>query len=67
MNKTTVTWTNHDDVPHTVVSTEKRFSSPVLDTDERFSVSFTTRGTYDYFCSIHPQMTGRVVVQTGKE
>jgi plastocyanin len=58
-----VTWTNHDDVPHTIVSTEKRFASPVLDTNERFSYSFTTPGTYAYFCSIHPHMTGSIVVQ----
>jgi 3',5'-cyclic-AMP phosphodiesterase len=58
---TTVTWTNHDDVPHTVVSTERKFKSPVLDTDERFSYRFDAPGTYDYFCSIHPKMTGRIV------
>lgn len=59
---TTVTWTNHDDVPHTIVSTEQRFKSPVLDTDGRFSQQFDTPGTYGYFCSLHPKMTGRVVV-----
>jgi plastocyanin len=60
---TTVTWTNHDDIPHTVVSTEKVFKSKVLDTDEKFSFTFSTRGTFPYFCSIHPKMTGKVVVQ----
>ena len=60
---TTVTWTNRDDIPHTVVSTEKVFKSKVLDTDEKFSFTFTTAGTYPYFCSIHPKMTGRVVVR----
>jgi plastocyanin len=60
-----VTWTNRDDEPHTVVSTEKRFSSPVPDTDERFSYSFTAPGTYDYICSIHSHMTGSIVVQPG--
>ena len=60
--ETTVTWTNHDDVPHTVVSTDKVFSSPVLDTDQSFSFKFSGRGTYDYFCSIHPRMTGSVAV-----
>jgi plastocyanin len=60
---TTVTWTNHDDVPHTVVSTKKRFASPALDTDERFSFRFTTPGTYPYYCSVHPMMTGTVVVK----
>ena len=59
---TTVTWTNHDDVPHTIVSTEQRFKSPVLDTDGRFSQQFDTPGTYGYFCSLHPKTTGRVVV-----
>lgn len=60
---TTVTWTNRDDIPHTVVSTEKVFKSKVLDTDEKFSFTFSTPGTYPYFCSIHPKMTGKVVVQ----
>ena len=60
---TTVTWTNRDDIPHTVVSTEKVFKSKVLDTDEKFSSTFSTPGTYPYFCSIHPKMTGKVVVQ----
>ena len=59
---TTVTWTNRDDVPHTVVSTGQKFKSPVLDTDERFSYRFDTPGRYPYFCSIHPKMTGEVVV-----
>ncbi len=60
---TTVTWTNRDDIPHTVVSDDKVFKSPVLDTDEKFSYTFTKTGTYPYFCSIHPKMTGKVVVQ----
>jgi len=60
---TTVTWTNRDDIPHTVVSTEKVFKSKVLDTDEEFSYTFTKPGEYPYFCSIHPKMTGKVVVQ----
>jgi amicyanin len=60
---TTVTWTNHDDIPHTVVSIDKVFKSKVLDTDETFSFTFSTAGTYPYFCSIHPKMTGKVVVQ----
>jgi plastocyanin len=59
---TTITWTNRDDVPHNVVSTEQIFKSPVLDTDEQFAHRFDTAGTYQYFCSIHPRMTGRVVV-----
>lgn len=59
----TVTWTNRDDIPHTVVSDDKVFKSNVLDTDEKFSYTFTKAGTYGYFCSIHPKMTGKVVVQ----
>lgn len=60
---TTVTWTNRDDIPHTVVSTEGAFKSKVLDTDEKFSFTFSKAGTFPYFCSIHPKMTGKVVVQ----
>jgi amicyanin len=60
---TTVTWTNHDDIPHNVVSPERTFKSPVLDTDEMFSHTFTAAGTYKYYCSIHPRMTGQVVVR----
>jgi plastocyanin len=60
---TTITWTNHDDIPHTVVSTDGLFKSKVLDTDEKFSFTFDKPGTYLYFCSIHPKMTGKVVVQ----
>jgi plastocyanin len=60
---TTVTWVNRDDIPHTVVSTDKVFKSKVLDTDEKFSFTFSKPGTYPYFCSIHPKMTGKVIVQ----
>ena len=60
---TKVTWTNRDDIPHTVVSDDKVFKSPVLDTDEKFSYTFTKAGTYPYFCSLHPKMTGKVIVQ----
>jgi plastocyanin len=60
---TTVTWTNHDDIPHNVVSPEQKFKSPVLDTDEVFSHKFDAAGTYKYYCSIHPRMTGQVVVR----
>jgi amicyanin len=60
---TTVTWTNRDDIPHTVVSTDKVFKSKVLDTDEKFSFTFDAPGTFPYFCSIHPKMTGKVVVR----
>jgi 3',5'-cyclic-AMP phosphodiesterase len=58
----TVTWTNHDDVPHNIVSTERKFTSPVLDTDQQFSYRFDAPGTYPYYCAIHPKMTGRIVV-----
>ena len=61
----TVNWINRDDIPHTVVSTDdpKAFKSKVLDTDEKFSFTFSKAGTYPYFCSIHPKMTGKVIVQ----
>jgi plastocyanin len=58
----TVTWTNRDDVPHTIVSTERMFRSQALDTDQDFSYRFDTPGNYSYYCSLHPKMTGRVVV-----
>ena len=60
---TTVTWTNRDDIPHTVVADDKSFKSKVLDTDEKFSYTFSKPGTYPYFCSVHPKMTGKVIVQ----
>ncbi len=59
---TTVTWTNGDDIPHTVVS-PNNFRSRALDTNDNFSFTFTTPGTYRYFCSLHPHMTGIVVVE----
>jgi plastocyanin len=59
----TVTWTNKDDIPHTSVSTDGVFKSKVLDTDEQFSYTFTKPGTYPYYCTIHPKMTGKVIVQ----
>jgi plastocyanin len=60
---TTVTWVNHDDIPHNVVSADGLFKSKVMDTDEKFSFTFTKAGTFPYFCGIHPKMTGKVVVQ----
>jgi plastocyanin len=61
---TTVTWTNNDDVPHTVVSDDKTtFKSRALDTSEKFSYTFTKPGKYSYFCSVHPKMTAEVIVQ----
>ena len=59
----TVTWTNKDDIPHTTVSTDGVFKSKVMDTDEQFTYTFTKAGTYSYYCSVHPKMTGKVVVQ----
>ena len=60
---TTVTWINHDDIPHTAVSTDGVFKSKVMDTDEKLSYTFTKAGSYPYFCSIHPKMTGTILVQ----
>jgi plastocyanin len=62
---TTVTWVNADDVPHTVTSTASPplFDSKTLDTDDRFSFTFKTTGTFDYFCKVHPNMSGKVVVK----
>src|SRR5262245_55802252 len=60
----TVTWTNQDDVPHNVVSSEGGIlKSPVLDTDQKFSYTFTMAGTYPYYCGIHPKMTAKLIVQ----
>ena len=60
----TVTWTNHDDVPHVVTSDDnKMFKSKALDTDDHFSFTFTKPGTYNYYCAIHPKMTAKIVVQ----
>jgi plastocyanin len=60
---TTVTWTNEDDIPHTVTSSKKVFRSKALDTNDKFSFTFTTPGEYEYFCSLHPHMTGAIVVE----
>jgi plastocyanin len=60
---TVVTWVNKDDVPHVVASTESAFKSKALDTDEKFSYTFSKPGTYPYYCPIHPKMTGKIVVQ----
>jgi plastocyanin len=60
---TTVTWTNQDDIPHTIVSTSQAFRSQALDTNDKFSFTFTTPGSYEYFCSLHPHMTGTIVVE----
>ncbi len=62
---TRVTWVNHDDVPHTATSSVKprTFDSGALDTDGTFSFVFTTPGSYDYFCAVHPHMTGKIIVK----
>ena len=59
----TVTWVNKDDIPHVIASTDGIFKSKGLDTDDKYSYTFTKAGTYKYYCSIHPKMTGTVVVQ----
>ena len=60
----TVTWINEDDIPHTVVSVGK-FRSKALDTDDKYAFTFTTAGTFEYFCGLHPHMQGSIVVETG--
>jgi amicyanin len=59
----TVTWINQDDIPHTIVSTGK-FRSKALDTEDKYSFTFTTAGTFEYFCGLHPHMQGSIVVET---
>src|SRR5215472_3842011 len=60
---TTITWVNEDDIPHTVVATTLAFRSKALDTDDKFTFTFSTPGTFEYFCSLHPHMTGTIVVE----
>ena len=60
---TTVTWANHDDIPHNVVDKNKAFRSKALDTDDSFTYTFATAGTFDYFCGLHPHMVGQVIVK----
>jgi len=60
---TTVTWINADDSPHTVREKDGKFKSAALDTDDTFSQTFTAPGEYEYFCTIHPRMVGKVVVK----
>ena len=59
----TVTWTNADDVPHTVAADDMAFHSKAMDTDEQYSHTFDQPGTYKYFCTVHPKMTGTVIVE----
>lgn len=58
----TVTWLNKDDVPHVIASNDGIFRSKALDTDDKYSYTFTKPGTYEYFCSIHPKMVGKIIV-----
>jgi plastocyanin len=60
---TSVTWTNRDDTPHVVISEDSAFKSKVLESDDKFTYTFRKPGTFSYSCSIHPRMTGKVVVQ----
>jgi len=59
----TVTWVNSDDIPHLVAEKDGKFRSSALDTEEKFSQTFKTPGTVDYFCVLHPHMTGKIVVE----
>jgi plastocyanin len=59
---TVVTWTDHDDIPHSIVAKDKTFRSTALDTDQSYAFAFTTAGTFEYFCGLHPHMTGKVIV-----
>lgn len=59
----TVTWVNKDDLPHVIASNDGVFKSKALDTEDKYSYTFTKAGTYAYFCSIHPKMVGKIVVQ----
>jgi plastocyanin len=58
-----VTWVNKDDIPHVIASTDGLFKSKALDTDQKFSYTFTKSGTYPYYCLIHPKMEGKIIVQ----
>ena len=60
---TTVKWVNHDDIPHTVANKDKLFRSMALDTDDSYSYTFATAGTFDYFCGLHPYMVGKIIVK----
>ncbi len=59
----TVTWMNKDDIPHVIASNDGLFKSKALDTDQSYSFTFTKAGVYEYFCSLHPKMLGRIVVR----
>jgi plastocyanin len=59
----TVKFVNHDDIPHSIVDKNKGFRSKALDTDDSFTFTFASAGTYDYFCGLHPHMTGKIIVK----
>jgi plastocyanin len=59
---TKIVWENDDDIPHSIVETEGKFHSPALDTEDKYGFAFTTAGTFEYFCGLHPHMKGKVVV-----
>lgn len=60
---TTVKWVNHDDIPHSVVDKNKSFRSKALDTDDAYSFTFASAGTFDYFCGLHPHMVAKIIVK----
>ncbi len=60
---TTVTWVNHDDIPHSIVCPDLKVRSHPLDTNDSFAWKFEQVGTYDYLCGLHPHMHGQIVVQ----
>jgi plastocyanin len=60
---TTLTWVNDDDIPHAIAASNKAFRSKAMDTEEKFSFTFSAPGTYEYFCSLHPHMQGKVIVK----
>jgi plastocyanin len=60
---TTVKWVNHDDIPHNIVNKDKVFRSKPLDTDDSYSYTFASAGTFDYFCGLHPKMQGKIIVK----
>jgi len=60
---TTLTWINEDDIPHAIAASNKAFRSKAMDTEQNFSFTFSEPGTYEYFCSLHPHMQGKVIVK----
>jgi plastocyanin len=59
----TVTWINGDDIPHSIVEDNAKFRSKALDTDEKFTMTFTDAGEIGYFCGLHPHMKGKIIVK----